>query len=241
MANNRHRKQKKIKGDVIETGCGNGETKQRILQKYGDKIHTYMATDYSSWDPLFANLKRKSDTLGLVTRIMYGKVKDIKEVDKVCSALKLPFKDRSFDSYCSFEVLEHIIQPKLYFMEAFRVLRKNGICVLSVPYMYREHSDGTGFDYFRYTKSGLTTLAEESGFKVKSIFAKSFFGTTLAAMVNGYVIRKIVESGVLVKSVLFICSPFIFIFTNVLDFLIDSIDHDERFATNFHVILAKLK
>ena len=45
----------------------------------------------------------------------------------------LPFSSRTFDKvYCS-EVLEHVIEPKLICREAHRVLKKEGLFVISVP------------------------------------------------------------------------------------------------------------
>jgi ubiquinone/menaquinone biosynthesis C-methylase UbiE len=230
---------KKIKGDVIEVGCGNGSTKKRVLQQYGNKIHSYIATDYTSWDTIFKHHNQKVHTLGLITSYLYGKSKSANSVDKVCDALNLPFKDKTFDTYLATEVLEHINQPNKFFSEAGRVLKKKGTCLISVPFIYREHSDGTGYDYFRYTKSCLNNLATENGFLVNSIFTKSFFGTSTATIINQYIIRKITESIVPIKILLLIFSPFIFFTTNLAGLLIDTLDKDDRFATRYHLILTK--
>ena len=230
---------KKFKGKVIETGCGNGSTKERVLKQYGKNIHSYISTDYSSWKTIFEHHNKKSGALGLITSYLYGKSKTTNSVDRVCNALNLPYKDKTFDTYCAFEVLEHISDPNKFFSEAGRVLKKGGVCLISVPFIYRDHGGDTGYDYFRYTKSCLTKLANKNSFRVNSIVVKSFFGTSLATIINQYIIRKITEGAVPVKILLLVTCPIIFFITNISGLLIDTIDKDERFATRYHLILTK--
>ena len=45
----------------------------------------------------------------------------------------LPFKDSSFDIILAGEITEHLTNPKGFLLECYRVLRKNGKLVLSVP------------------------------------------------------------------------------------------------------------
>lgn len=228
-----------MSGKVLETGCGNGENKERILEARKNKITSYLATDYSSWDDIFVRYNQRTSVLGLLSSYLFGKQKTKASVDQVADALHLPFKDKTFDTYCSFEVLEHISDPDRFFSEAARVLKKGGHCVISVPYYYREHSEGTGFDYFRYTKSCLTLLGKKHGLKAISIRTKSYFGTSLAAGINQFTIRKIMESGWITRVLVFLISPVIFLLSNCVGWIIDSVDHDERYATRFHAVFRK--
>lgn len=229
-----------MKGDVLETGCGNAEVKRHVLDTYGDKVKSYLATDYSSWDDIFETQTKKMTKLGALTQVLYGQQKVNERVDQVCDALHLPFKDGSFDSYASFEVLEHIDYPEQYFAEASRVLRKGGKMLVSVPFMYREHSEGTGYDFHRFTISCLRKLCKDHGLKATRVFTYSYFGTAMAAFINQFMIRKIAESNFLIKIPLFILAPFVFLSTNCLGFLIDTVDHDERFASHYHLIATKV-
>lgn len=228
-----------VKGDVLETGCGNAEVKTALLKKYPKRITSYLATDYSSWDDIFEVQTRKMKKLGLISQTLYGKGKVREKIDMVADALKLPFEGKSFDTYCSFEVLEHINYPSQFFTEASRVLRKGGKLLVSVPFLYREHSEGTGYDYHRFTVSALKQYCEDNGLKVDRIFTYSFFGTAHAALVNQYVIRKIAEGNILLKLILFLLSPLIFLFNNIVGFFIDAIDQDERFAAHYHIVATK--
>lgn len=228
---------KYFKGEVLETGCGNCEKKDYFLAN-SKKITKYVATDYSDWDKEFKKQAQKVSILGKVTEILYGKSKDLSKIDVVCDAMNLPFKKNSFDVYCSFEVLEHISEPDKLISEASRVLKKGGYCLLTSPYLYREHG-GIEMDFQRISRGGYYHLAKRNGFKVVKVYTHSYFGTTIAIMINQYVIRKILE-GRVIRYILFPISPLIFFITNSIGYFIDLVDSDLRFASSYHVILKKL-
>jgi SAM-dependent methyltransferase len=226
-------------GKVLETGCGNAIIKDRALQA-NKKIKKYIATDYSSWDEEFEAHAKNSNAFGKVTQILLSRPKQVSQLDGVCDAQKLPYKDQTFDCYCSFQVLEHIEEPLKFFKEAQRVLKKGGICIIVMPFLYREHSGvGEANDYQRFTPGGFTYLAKKTGFTVIDVKTASCFGTTTTSLTNGWVIRKIVEGNLFIKIILFLLSPFIFFITNIVGFLIDSVDKDARFALEYSVIMEK--
>lgn len=229
---------KYFKGRVLETGAGNCEEKERILA-HNKRIKKYIATDFSSWDVEFKKQKTGAKRPEIITEILYGRMKDSEKIDLVCDALDLPFKNRSFDTYASFEVVEHVNNLQKFYSEASRVLKKGGRCITVSPFLYREHG-GEDKDFQRITKGGYRTLARTSGLRVERIFTYSFMGTTLAILVNQFVVRKIMEGSFLTKIVLLIVSPLIFFFTNTIGLVIDSIDKDERFASAYHVVMKKV-
>ena len=49
------------------------------------------------------------------------------------SVERLPFPDRCFDVYVSFETIEHIAEPEVFLAEAWRVLKPHGRLLLSTP------------------------------------------------------------------------------------------------------------
>lgn len=61
------------------------------------------------------------------------------------SALELPFEDNHFDVIVSFETLEHLVQHQEMLAEFNRVLKTNGILIISTPDK-KHYSDDTGFD-----------------------------------------------------------------------------------------------
>ncbi len=61
------------------------------------------------------------------------------------SALGLPFDDNHFDVIVSFETLEHLAQHQEMLAEFKRVLKTDGILIISTPDK-KHYSDDTGFD-----------------------------------------------------------------------------------------------
>ncbi len=87
-----------------------------------------------------------------------------KEIDVYGSALEIPFRDRSFDTVLSTQVLEHVPEPSKMMGEIGRVIKPGGYLMLTAPQTARIH--GEPHDYYRFTKYGLSYLAGENGFKV---------------------------------------------------------------------------
>lgn len=77
-------------------------------------------------------------------------------------AESLPFATGSFDIVLMFEVLEHLPEPALAIREAARVLRPDGLLVMSTRQAWKTH--GAPHDYFRYTRYGLEHLLTQAGF-----------------------------------------------------------------------------
>ncbi|MFZ5933171.1 MAG: class I SAM-dependent methyltransferase [Patescibacteria group bacterium] len=229
---------KYFRGRVLETGAGNCEKKEIILKK-NRRISEYLATDFSSWHEQFEIQKKEAGRLGVITEILYGRIKDDSRLDLACDALDLPFENSSFDTYASFEVTEHIPDLQKFFSEASRVLKKGGRCITVSPFIYREHG-GIDSDFQRITRGGYRELARKSGLTVEKIYTYSFFGTTLSILVNQFVVRKILEGKGVVRILLFFLSPFIFLFSNCLGYVIDSLDQDDRFASCYHVVMKKI-
>jgi len=57
------------------------------------------------------------------------------EIKATCGDItRLSYENDSFDSYLSFGVLEHLIDgPEIALSEAHRVLKENGVAIISVP------------------------------------------------------------------------------------------------------------
>lgn len=227
-----------LQGAVIEVGAGDGARKNKILAEY-KKITSYIATDFSSWDSEFNKYNNISNKYDKAGETIAGFKKRI-ALDEICSATDLPFSDESFDAHISFEVLEHIDEPKKYFSEAVRVVRKEGYIVLSVPFLYRMHGGEPDhkMDYARYANGFFYKIVADNNIQLMEIFHNTGAGTTIAQIANQYIIRKVAESYLPVKIIFLIFSPFIFLFGNIFGYIID-LWPDKRFATRFHVIFKK--
>lgn len=223
---------KTIKGSVLEVGAGDGSQKAVILKQY-PKIKSYMATDFSSWDEEFTRIGKEVNRFGKVAEIFMGRV-ERQKLDKVCSATKLPFKNNTFDWHISFEVLEHIDEPYKYFSEATRVVKPNGHIAFSVPFLYREHK----LDFHRYTGEFFGNVAKLNRLRLSQRYANTGYGTTMAVLTNQWLIRRIIEGPIVLRPILLIVSPLVFLTTNVVGLLID-LKPDTRFAVRYHVLFTK--
>jgi len=69
-----------------------------------------------------------------------------------------------FDTLVLSEVLEHIRKPEGLIREMHRLLRSGGHVIMNVPFYYGLHEQP--FDYFRYTRHALRSMAEDASFTV---------------------------------------------------------------------------
>lgn len=109
-------------------------------------------------------------------------------VDVVGSAEAIPFPEESFDSVVCTQVFEHLARPHICAKEIYRVLRKGGHVVITVPQMNELHEEP--YDFFRYTKFGLEQLFGDVGFKMIECNQRGGFFTTIAQMKIRYCIDR---------------------------------------------------
>lgn len=80
----------------------------------------------------------------------------------------IPFEDRKFDLVCAFEVLEHIPNDERIISEIGRVLRKDGVALVSFPLnmkFWNRYDEVVGH-VRRYEPKQLTGFFEQGGFKI---------------------------------------------------------------------------
>lgn len=82
-----------------------------------------------------------------------------KNIDIVGNVHALSFKDKTFDTVLSTELLEHVKNPQKAIDEMKRVLKPNGKLILTTRFIFPLHD--TPNDYYRFTKYGLRYLLRE--------------------------------------------------------------------------------
>ncbi len=76
----------------------------------------------------------------------------------------MPFENSSFDSVLINQVLEHVFNPNVFLKEVNRVVKKDGLLLVTVPFVWDEHEQP--FDYARYSSFGLKHILSQHGFEI---------------------------------------------------------------------------
>lgn len=77
---------------------------------------------------------------------------------------QIPLANNSIDVVLSTQVLEHVDNPNLYLTEAARILKKDGLLIITTHGYWMYHPDPQ--DFWRWTSSGLKKIITEAGFEV---------------------------------------------------------------------------
>lgn len=133
-------------------------------------------------------------------------------VDKIYDGRNIPFNDEDFDIVLSTEVMEHVMDPDLFLREINRVLKKNGVLILTVPFFVSLHEEP--HDYYRYTIHGLKYLLHKSGFEVLRVESLGGSVCVFISMMTSVQLKVWHKLSQLTrfKPIFTVFNPFIFIF-----------------------------
>jgi len=86
----------------------------------------------------------------------------------ICADVQmLPIKNSVADTIICNQVLEHIPDTDQFFYEITRILKNEGILILTVPFFWGLHEEPR--DYYRFTKYGLDNYCKKYGLKIIEI------------------------------------------------------------------------
>ncbi|RYE44543.1 MAG: class I SAM-dependent methyltransferase [Sphingobacteriales bacterium] len=122
------------KGKVLDIGCGN---------KPYELMFTGVSSSYTGCDVVQSSESK---------------------VDVICEAVNLKFEDAQFDTVFSTQVIEHVEDPFAMLAEANRVLKKDGLIIISAPFCWELHEQP--YDFYRYSKYGLEAMFRKHDFEV---------------------------------------------------------------------------
>ncbi len=103
-----HYAAERVSGEVLEIGTGSG---------YGISILASHATKYTTIDKHLPQMEEVEANVEMIS----------------ATVPPLPFSDESFDCVVSFQVIEHIVNDTRFIEEVYRVLKPNGIFIVSTP------------------------------------------------------------------------------------------------------------
>jgi ubiquinone/menaquinone biosynthesis C-methylase UbiE len=151
---------------VLNIGVGAGVLEKLALQK---------SIDIYSLDPSSKTIEQIQTKLGLGSNAQTGYAQNI------------PFTDNKFDAVVMSEVLEHLTDEELdaALREVFRVLKANGVLLISTPYDESLESQNIicpkcGMIFHRwghvqsFDKSRMRDILSSKGFLLNKIFITSF-------------------------------------------------------------------
>jgi SAM-dependent methyltransferase len=118
--------------------------------------------------------------------------------DLVYDGRRLPFEDRTFDTVLNIQVLEHTPRPQELVAEMARVLKDDGILILSAPFQFRLHEEP--HDYFRYSPHGLRVLCADAGLEIVEVLAQGSLWSVLGHKLNSWLAFRVARLGALAQS-----------------------------------------
>ena len=141
-------------GVLLDVGCG----AKPYEKTFAPFVEKYYGTEYSPESGYRGN---RADIAG--------------------DASAMPFADASFDTILCTEVMEHVMDPEKVTAEFARILKPDGIVIITVPFFFPIHDE---YDFFRYTDKGIAVMMERYGLEIEEVHPLSGTGITLAIMLN---------------------------------------------------------
>lgn len=170
--------------DILNIGCGFGWFEANVI----DKANSITSTEISEKDLESIRKTIKSNKLRTI----------------VGSAIELPFKNETFDTVVSWEVIEHIPRNTEFkmFKEVNRVLKKGGVFYLSTPFnsIPSKVLDPAWWllGHRHYSIKQINNFAEQTNFSVNKIFVAGKWWTILEIL-NLYVSKWILNREIIFK------------------------------------------
>ena len=128
----------KVHGNLLEVGCGEGRGVQWLLPKV-----------------------QKLSAIDKIAIVVEGLKKKFPDADFVSGNIPpLPYPDNTFDCVVSFQVIEHIAEDNLYLKEISRVLKPDGLALITTPNRPMSLSRNPWHER-EYTAAELTSLAKK--------------------------------------------------------------------------------
>ena len=127
-----------VNSDILDIGCLNGNLYNFLGAKL--KIKSFTGVDLSN------------------KLIELAKTRFPEQTWVQADRLSLPFEDKKFDVVTMLETLEHVDDPRATIKEAVRVIKKDGILIVSVPNELRIEDDA---HIWSFTNQDLFNLLSE--------------------------------------------------------------------------------
>ena len=118
-----------------------------------------------------------------------GHPHDKEDIDIFYDGKVIPFENEEFDSIFSTEVFEHVFNLDEVLPEVFRVLKKDGHILVTVPFVWDEHE--VPYDFARYSSFGIKHVLEKHGFSIIELKKTTTYVETVFQMLAAYISQVI--------------------------------------------------
>lgn len=145
----------------------------------------------------------------------------------------LPFRDNSINLIICTGTMEHIENPWIAVREFKRVLKNDGYCYVSVPFMQGYHPDPS--DYWRFTMEGLKILFKDFYIEEAGVLMGS--GSGLSWAINDF-FRSFSDKR-FVSELLGVIARFLFFYVKYFDLILRKKQNNKLFASGYYIIARK--
>jgi SAM-dependent methyltransferase len=111
--------------------------------------------------------------------------------DFVYDGKTLPFESKTFDTILSIQVLEHTPTPGPLIIEMSRVMKDDGLMILTAPFSFRLHEEPD--DYYRYSPHALRRLCRDAGLEVTHIEPRGGLFSVIGHKLNSYLALNVAQ------------------------------------------------
>lgn len=118
-------------------------------------------------------------------------------MDVAADATALPFATASFDTVLCTEVIEHVRDPAQAMAEIARILKPGGYLFLTTPQTWETHR--APYDYYRYTRYGLSYLATTHNMEVVKMVTHVGAGSTIGQLLSVFLFHPFEHKSRLVQ------------------------------------------
>ncbi len=155
-----------IKGDILDFGCGS-----KPYESLFTSANSYVGVDIDVSGHNHKNSK----------------------VDFYYDGKALPFPDKNFDAVVCFEVFEHVFNIEEVLAEIRRVLKPNGLLLVSIPFAWDEHE--IPYDFARYTSYGIKHIFNNNRFEVVELKKTTTYILAVCQMFIAYLVQYALPKG----------------------------------------------
>lgn len=158
----------------------------------------------------------------VIGNVITSDILELATVDKVFSALSMPFEDASVDAFFMIDVLHHMTEPRAFFAEAVRCLKVSGKIVMIEPantvwsrFIYKNFHHELFDTQAPWELTGQSPLSDGNGAMAwivfsrdRDVFEKEFPALRIAKMRNHTPLRYLLSGGLTLRQLVpSICYP----------------------------------